>query len=170
MKNIAIIPARGGSKRIPHKNIKEFMGKPIITYSINAAIQSELFDEIMVSTDDETIAKIAIDNGAKVPFFRSEKTANDFATTDDVLKEVLNEYMKINLRFDNMCCIYATAPLIQSEELAKGYDLLNNSDFTSVYPIVPFSYTIWRCLDIDTKGNIKRHWPKYENSRSQIFR
>ena len=167
MSNICIIPARGGSKRIPHKNIKEFLGKPIIAYSIEAALKSGLFDEVMVSTDDEQIAAIAKQYGASVPFMRSAETANDYASSDDVLVEVLNEYQKRGKVFDNMCCIYATAPLISSNDLAEALQLLNNSKFDCVYPVVEFSYPIWRCLDVAEDGSMKRHWPEFEYSRSQ---
>ena len=107
MKNLCIIPARGGSKRIPHKNVKSFMGKPIIAYSIETALKSGLFDEVMVSTDDPEIAETARRYGAKVPFMRSAETANDYATTADVLREVLNKYKERGEEFDNMCCFYA---------------------------------------------------------------
>jgi len=167
MKNLCIIPARGGSKRIPRKNVKPFMGKPIIAYSIEAALKSGLFDEIMVSTDDEEIATVAWQYGASVPFMRSAETANDYATTADVLKEVIAKYREQGLEFDNMCCIYATAPLVQSDDIRRGFELLEKSAFTVVYPVVPFSYTIWRCLDVAEDGGMKRHWSEYENSRSQ---
>ena len=123
MKNLAIIPARGGSKRIPHKNIKEFLGKPIIAYSIEAALKSGLFNEVMVSTDDEQIAAIAKQYGASVPFMRSAETANDFATTNDVLLEVLEEYEKRGERFDLGVCIYPTAPFVTPEKLQKAVDV-----------------------------------------------
>lgn len=167
MKNLAIIPARGGSKRIPHKNIKEFLGKPIIAYSIEAALKSGLFDEVMVSTDDAEIAAIAKQYGASVPFMRSAETANDFATTRDVLNEVVSEYKKREQEFAAICCIYATAPLIAAEDIAEAYKTLSSSDFACVYPVVQFSYPIWRCLDVAEDGSMKRHWPEYENSRSQ---
>lgn len=167
MKNLCIIPARGGSKRIPHKNIKDFLGKPIIAYSIEAALKSGLFDEVMVSTDDQEIATIAKQYGASVPFMRSVETANDFATTADVLNEVLSEYMKHGQVFDNMCCIYATAPLIVSQDIVDAHKRLMQGDFACVYPVVQFSYPIWRCLDVAEDGSMKRHWPEYENSRSQ---
>lgn len=167
MKNICIIPARGGSKRIPRKNIKEFLGMPIIAYSIKAAIESGVFDEVMVSTDDEEIAQVALQYGAKVPFMRSAESSNDFATTDDVLKEVIEQYMNIGLQFDNMCCIYATAPLINPNDIINAYQHLIKSDYTIVYPVVAFSYPIWRCLDLAKDGSIKYHWPEYEFSRSQ---
>ena len=167
MKNLCIIPARGGSKRIPRKNVKEFLGKPIIAYSIEAALKSGLFDEVMVSTDDEEIAAIAKQYGASVPFMRSEETANDYASSDDVLVEVLAEYQKRGKIYDNMCCIYATAPLITSKELADALQLLQSSNFDCVYPVVQFSYPIWRCLDVAVDGSMKRHWPEFEKSRSQ---
>lgn len=167
MTNLCIIPARGGSKRIPRKNVKEFLGKPIIAYSIEAALKSGLFDEVMVSTDDQEIAEIARQYGASVPFMRSAETANDFATTKDVLDEVLAGYQKLGKTFDAMCCIYATAPLITAQDVKDAYTRLTQSDFTSVYPVVQFSYPIWRCLDVAEDGSMKRHWPEYENSRSQ---
>lgn len=167
MKNLCIIPARGGSKRIPRKNIKPFLGKPIIAYSIEAALKTGIFDEVMVSTDDPEIAEIARKYGANVPFYRSAETANDFATTADVLTEVLDMYASQGKYFDRMCCIYATAPLIQPQDITEAFDLLGQRDFQSVYPVVEFSYPIWRCLDVAQDGTMKRHWPEYEKFRSQ---
>lgn len=164
MKNIAIIPARGGSKRIPRKNIKPFMGKPIIAYSIEAALQSGLFDEVMVSTDDEEIAEIAKQYGAKVPFLRSKETANDYATTVDVIMEVLSIYSKKKVLFDNFCCIYATAPFITSSKITAGFNLL--SDYDSIFTVVPYSYPIQRGLHIE-KGKVTMLTPQYKDSRSQ---
>ena len=167
MKKLCIITARGGSKRIPHKNIKDFAGKPIIAYAIEAAKQSMLFDDIMVSTDDEQIARIAQEYGADVPFMRSAKTSDDYASTRDVLDEVLQKYMEQGKTYDLLCCIYPTAPLITGQDIAKAHDLLMSSDFDCVYPVVAFSYPIWRCLDVEDDGSMKRHWPEYEHSRSQ---
>lgn len=167
MKNLCIIPARGGSKRIPRKNVKPFLGKPMLAYSIEAALKCGLFDEVMVSTDDEEIADVARQYGAKVPFMRSAETASDFATTADVLKEVINNYKKQGMEFDNFCCFYATAPLVQSKDVVAAYERLQQSDFTCVYPVVQFSYPIWRCLDLAEDGTMTRHWPEYEFSRSQ---
>ena len=116
-KSIAIITARGGSKRIPKKNIREFCGKPIISYAIQAALESKVFDEIMVSTDSQEIAEIAKKYGANVPFIRSAETANDYATTSEVLLEVIEEYEKRNQVFEYACCIYPTAPFITGEKL-----------------------------------------------------
>ena len=167
MKNLCIIPARGGSKRIPRKNVKPFLGKPMLAYSIETSLESGLFDEIMVSTDDEEIAEVAKQYGANVPFMRSKDAASDYATTADVLKEVLVNYGKIGLEYDNFCSFYATAPLVQCKDIISAYELLLNSDFTIVYPIVQFSYPIWRCLDLAEDGSMTRHWPEYEKSRSQ---
>lgn len=166
MKRLAIIPARGGSKRIPRKNIKDFLGKPIIAYSIEAAIQSGLFDEVMVSTDDIEIANVAKEFGATVPFYRSAINSNDFATTIDVLKEVENKYKNVGQEFDAICCIYATAPLIKVSKLKEGLIKLNEEDLDCVLPIVPFSFPIWRSLKLE--GNIvKMNWPEYSQTRSQ---
>ncbi|SHI04039.1 N-acylneuraminate cytidylyltransferase [Butyrivibrio fibrisolvens DSM 3071] len=166
MSAIAIITARGGSKRIPRKNIKEFCGKPIIAYSIEAAIGSGIFDEVMVSTDDEEISQIALGYGAKVPFLRSEKLSGDYATTSDVLFEVLDEYEKRGQSFDIGCCIYPTAPFITSDKLKEAGTRFRESDADSLIPVVPFSYPPQRCFVIsDDKLNFK--YPEYLNTRSQ---
>ena len=142
--SIAIITARGGSKRIPHKNIKEFCGKPIITYSIEAALQSGLFDEVMVSTDDIEIARIAREAGARVPFMRSSESAGDYASTDDVLMEVLEIYRAQGRKFDTFCCLYPTAPFVTAEKLKIAMELLEKAD--SVMPVVKFSFPPQRCM------------------------
>ena len=98
---------------------------------------------------------------------RSEQTANDYATTNDVLKEVIRSYAERGLRFDYMCCVYATAPLVRPDDLAEGFERLKNGGYKSVYPVVEFSYPIWRCLDVSEDGTMSRHWPEYEHSRSQ---
>ena len=167
MKNLCIIPARGGSKRIPRKNVKLFLGKPMLAYSIETAKSTGLFAEVMVSTDDNEIAEVAKSYGAEVPFMRSADTSNDFATTADVLKEVILNYKKLGREFDNFCCFYATAPLVQSKDVVSAFERLQQSDFTCIYPVVQFSYPIWRCLDLAEDGTMKRHWPEFENSRSQ---
>ena len=149
MKNLCIIPARGGSKRIPKKNIKDFLGKPIIAFSIEAAIKSGLFDEVMVSTDDIEIAYIAKKYGAKVPFMRSEKNSDDFATTFDVIEEVINSYKELAVEFDNFCCLYSCAPFVTSEVLLKAYNHLNDKRFDSVFPIIAYSFPIQRSLRVD---------------------
>jgi len=168
MNKLAIIPARGGSKRIPRKNIKDFLGKPIIAYSIRTAIECQIFDEIMVSTDDIEIAEIAIRYGAKVPFYRSSETSNDFASTMSVIKEVVGGYKRnFDEAFNLVCCIYPTAPLIQKKYLIKGLDLLQTYNYSSVFPVVSFGYPIWRSFEIAEDGKTKMIWPEYQDSRSQ---
>ena len=166
MRAAAIITARGGSKRIPRKNIREFCGKPIIAYSIEAAIQSGIFDTVMVSTDDEEIAEIARKYGAEVPFMRSEKNANDFAATNDVVKEVLDSYAKMGECFDIACCIYPTAPFITADKLKKAVELLQENQADSVVPVVRFGFPPQRCV-VKDGGLIKFKWPEYMQSRSQ---
>lgn len=167
MKNLCIIPARGGSKRIPRKNIKPFMGKPIIAYSIEAALNSGIFDEVMVSTDDKEIAEIALQYGAKVPFMRSKETSNDFATTADVIDEVLSRYESKGYEFDAVCCIYATAPFITPERLRQASELLEKGSFDSAFSCVAYSYPVQRGLEINDKGRIAMKWPEFKSSRSQ---
>ena len=162
---IAIITARGGSKRIPHKNIREFCGKPIIQYSIEAALDSELFTEVMVSTDDEEIARIAKNAGAKIPFLRSLQTADDYASTDDVLMEVLNCYKEQGREFEAFCCLYPTAPFVTKEKLQKAMQLLNQAD--SVMPVAAFSYPPQRCLILNDEGELRMKWPEHAKTRSQ---
>lgn len=166
-KIIAIITARGGSKRIPRKNIKEFCGKPIIEYSIEAALKSNIFDEVMVSTDDSEIAQIAINAGAKVPFFRSEATSNDFSTTRDVLIEVLTEYEKRGRTFDYMVCLYPTNPFITAQKLIEAFDILEREQCEEVIPVVRFSYPPQRAYVLDKSNNLKYKWEEYKNTRSQ---
>lgn len=170
MKNIAIIPARGGSKRIPRKNVKSFLDKPVIAYSIQSAIRSDLFDEVMVSTDDPEIAGIAREYGAVVPFMRSEKNANDYATLADVLIEVVQMYREKGIEIENICCILPTAPLISEKEILSAYKQFTENDFDSVCPVVAFSYPILRSLDIDDNGLLKMNWPEYLSTRSQDLR
>lgn len=142
------------------------MGKPIIAYSIEAALKSGLFDIVMVSTDDNEIAEVAKHYGAEVPFMRSAETANDFATTADVLNEVLTRYEEMGKSFDYMACIYSTAPFITVERLQEAYQHIASDGYDAAYPIVQYSYPIQRCLVIN-EGKMTRKWPQYENSRSQ---
>jgi N-acylneuraminate cytidylyltransferase len=162
---IAIIPARGGSKRIPRKNIRPFLGKPILAYSIEAALNSGLFDEVMVSTDDEEIAEIALKHGARAPFLRSAVNADDYAPTLAVIQEVLNRYLP--LKFSAGCCIYPTAPFVKPAHLEAGYRLLTEQNYDVVLPIVRFSYPIWRALSRNDQGQAHMIWPEHKNSRSQ---
>lgn len=165
-KAIAIITARGGSKRIPRKNIKDFCGKPIIAYSIEAALESEEFDEVMVSTDDEEIAAIAKRYGAKVPFFRSQETANDFATTTDVVMEVLHCYEEMGKEYEWGCCIYPTAPFITGEKLCRAMEMLREEDTDAVVPVVAFSFPPMRGMYIENDG-VRYAFPEFETKRSQ---
>lgn len=166
MKRIAIIPARGGSKRIPRKNIKDFLGKPIIAYSIEAALQSGLFEDVMVSTDDEEIAEVARKSGANIPFFRSSATSNDFATTAAVLTEVLNDYAAAGEKFSYGCCLYPTAPLVKINSINKAYELLKAKQYDTVFPVLRYSYPIWRSLKMED-NKVKMNWPEHQLSRSQ---
>ena len=165
-KKIAIITARGGSKRIPRKNIKEFCGKPILAYSIQAAADSGIFDTVMVSTDDEEIAEIARQYGAEVPFYRSAETANDFATTNDVLLEVLAEYEKRGQQFDMAVCIYPTAPFVTAEKIKCAVEQLSESDADTLIPVVAFSYPPQRAMIVE-EGRLVFEYPQYLDSRSQ---
>ncbi len=166
MGNIAIITARGGSKRIPKKNIKDFCGKPIMAYSIQVALEVGLFDTVMVSTDTEEIAKIARKYGAEVPFMRSEVTSDDHADTTDVLYEVISEYKKRGYEFETFCCIYPTAPFITPKKLRDSYALLRDQDVFNVIPMVPFSFPPQRGM-IKYGKYIEPAYPEYINRRSQ---
>ena len=166
MSKIAIITARGGSKRIPKKNIKEFNGKPIIAYSIEAALQSGIFDDVMVSTDSEEIADIARKYGASIPFMRSEKTSNDFATTSDVLMEVFDEYEKLGTTITHACCIYPTAPFVTADKLKDAMNKLINDKADTVLPVIPYSYPPQRGLAIKD-GVIGFAHPEHTFTRSQ---
>jgi len=166
VKNLAIIPARGGSKRIPKKNIRDFLGKPIIAYSIQAALESKLFDEVMVSTDDIEIAEVAKRYGAEVPFIRSRENADDYAILADVVDEVKNEYLNRNRKFRYICCILPTAPLITITNLEKGLDLLIGKKVDSVKPVVKFSYPIQRAIKM-VDGKTEMFYPQFKTARSQ---
>ncbi len=166
MRNVAIITARGGSKRIPRKNIRQFLGKPIMAYSIEAALQSGIFDEVMVSTEDREIADLAKEYGARVPFFRSEKTAGDFASTNDVLLEVLEEYEKRGEHFELGCCIYPTAPFVTAGKLKSAVEKLLSGDADTLIPVVEFSYPPKRAMVI-RDGLLQFGNLEYIDSRSQ---
>lgn len=165
MHNICIIPARGGSKRIPKKNIRKFFGKPIIAYVIETALKSNLFDEVMVSTDDTEIEKIALEYGAKVPFKRSDKNANDMAILAEVVLEVLQEYDRLGMQFDTICCVLPTAVLTTNEHLTSAFEKLKNTDSSAAIPIVQYSTPIQRALKI--KGDYIEMDPAFVNVRSQ---
>lgn len=167
MSKLAIIPARGGSKRIPKKNIKFFLGKPIIAYAIETAINSKLFDEVMVSTDDHDIAEIAVSYGAKVPFIRSEKNANDFATTIDVIKEVISSYEKLERKFKYASCIYPCTPLLSKQRLSESFYLLEKKNLDCVFPIIKYGFPIQRAVRLNDKGLIEMFQPEHLTTRSQ---
>lgn len=166
MKRVAIITARGGSKRIPRKNMKPFLGKPIIEYSIEAALQSDMFHEVMVSTDDEEIAEVAKKAGAQVPFFRSEEASNDFATTAEVLTEVLKSYDRIGRHFDQLCCIYPTAPFVTADAIRNAMLLLEQEKADACIPVVKFSFPPQRCVVIKD-NRLQPKWPENMKKRSQ---
>lgn len=166
MSSIAVITARGGSKRIPRKNIKSFLGKPIIAYSIEAAVASGIFDEVMVSTDDEEIAETAKKYQAAVPFYRSAETSDDFATTADVLTEVVKRYREMGKEFTYLCCIYPTAPFLMAENLRAAMEILMRQDADTVLPVVKFSFPPQRALVVKD-GLLSPKQPEYMNARSQ---
>jgi len=166
-KVVAIIPARGGSKRIPKKNIKDFFGKPLIAYSIEVALQSKLFDKIIVSTDDEEIAKIAKEYGAEVPFMRPPELSDDFTATEDVVKHAIEYLASQGEVYDFICTIYATAPLLQKEYLIKGYEKLKNSDAVNSFSATTMPFPIQRTFKIDANGRCKMFTPEHYYTRSQ---
>ena len=167
MKKLAVIPARGGSKRIPRKNIRPFLGRPIIAYSIEAAQRSGLFDEVMVSTEDEEIAAIARSCGASVPFRRSRETAGDSTPTVDVLLEVIGAYRKRGQDFRYGCCLYPTAPLVTTDRLAEGFRLLLDKKYWTVFPVLPFSSPVQRALRVGREGRVEMFYPQFMHARSQ---
>lgn len=166
MNNICVIPARGGSKRIPRKNIKDFFGKPIIAYAIQTALDSGLFKEVMVSTDDAEIKEIALESGATVPFLRSRENADDFSTTYDVLKEVVLSYENNGFVFDHLCCIYPCTPLNTVLNLRNAYDILINDNMDTVLPLVKYSTPIQRSFQL-VSSRVESLYPEYELTRSQ---
>ena len=167
MSIIAIITARGGSKRIPRKNIKEFMGKPMLAYAIQAALDSEIFDEVMVSTEDIEIAEIAKKYGARVPFMRSEKTSNDFATTLDVLNEVIIEYRNKGKIFDDICCIYPCVPFLTADILKSAYKKFKATSVDRLTPVVKYSFPIQRAFKLNDDGLLEYREPENAPKRSQ---
>ncbi len=164
--SICIITARGGSKRIPRKNICEFCGKPMLAYSVECALESGIFDTVMVSTDDEEIAEVARAYGAEVPFMRSEATSNDYATTADVLREVLGEYKARGTEFDVMCCLYPTAPFVRVSELKEAAAMIA-AGAGSVIPVTSFDFPPLRGFKVGEDGSLSYAFPEYAATRSQ---
>ena len=163
---LAIIPARGGSKRIPRKNIRDFLGKPIIAYSIEAAIRSKLFDDIIVSTDDEEIADVARAAGAEVPFLRPPQISDDHTGTAAVVKHGLQWFASQGKSAELACCIYATAPFVTAEDLVRGYDLLAASDKEYAFSVTSFGFPIQRALRLKD-GGVEAISPQHSEQRSQ---
>ena len=165
--NICVIPARGGSKRIPRKNIKEFNGKPIIAYSIEAALKSNCFDQVIVSTDDDEIAEVAKKYGAQVPFLRPDELSNDYAGTIPVIKHAI-EWMEDNKSsVENVCCLYATAPFIRPQIISQAYQQLNNSKVGYCFSVTSFVFPIQRAIKIVEKNKVSMFYPEHFNTRSQ---
>jgi pseudaminic acid cytidylyltransferase len=163
---LAVITARGGSRRIPRKNIRMFLGQPIIKYSIDAARGAGIFDEVMVSSNDDEIIDVARRFGASVPFKRSAETSTDLAPTAPVVLEVIEEYRRRGEQFDYVCCIYPTAPFVTSERLAEGLRTLHESGADGCLPITRFSFPIWRSFKVDD-GRVAFNWPEHALTRSQ---
>jgi len=165
--NIAIIPARGGSKRIPRKNIKDFCGKPIIAYSIEAAQAAGLFDKIIVSTDDEEIAEVSKKYGAEIPFMRPGELADDYTGTNAVVRQALQWFQNRKIHVGHACCIYATAPFIQTEYLKEGYAKLVSSGKNYLFTVTSFEFPIQRAIRVNNNGEMEPFFPEYMLSRSQ---
>lgn len=164
---IAVIPARGGSKRIPRKNIKEFAGKPIIAWSVEAAKKTRLFDKVVVSTDDKEIANVASCCGAEVPFMRPEELADDFTGTNTVIKHAIQWYINQGISVDYACCIYATAPFLQPYYLKEGHDRLIASNKSFAFSVTSFPFPIQRAIRINAQNLVEAIWPENIFVRSQ---
>ena len=167
MSVVAVIPARGGSKRIPHKNIKPFCGKPMIAYSIEAAKDAGIFDRIIVSTDSKEIALIAKDFGAEVPFMRPAELADDHTGTDAVILHALKQLIEGGAKIDYICCIYATAPFVKAEYIIKGYNILRDNNAASCFSVTTYPFPIFRSLKINNQNRLEMFWPEYKETRSQ---
>ncbi len=165
--NIAVIPARGGSKRIPRKNIKSFFGKPMIAWAIEAAIASGCFDDIIVSTDDDEIAEVAKAFGATVPFMRPESLSDDHTGTIPVIKHAIEWYHEHVKPVDYVCCIYATAPFLQPSDLNQGLTLVQNNDIDYAFSVTSYAFPIQRALRLSECGRVTMFQPKHFNTRSQ---
>ncbi len=164
---IAIIPARGGSKRIPRKNIKDFLGKPIIAYSIEAAQKSAVFDMVIVSTDDHEIAEVAKGCGADVPFIRPKEIADDYTGTNAVVKHAIIWISDNIAKVDHVCCIYATAPFVQATFLAEAHLKLIESKKSFVFSVTSFPFPIQRAIKVNSDGEVEAIWPENIGKRSQ---
>ena len=165
--NIAIIPARGGSKRIPRKNIIDFCGKPMIAWSIEAALKSEVFDSVIVSTDDDEIANISKEYGAEVPFKRPKDLADDYTGAIEVIQHSASMLLKTKANIENICCIYATAPFLSSQDIVKGFEIMQDSNYEYVFGATAYSYPIQRSFFLNKDNAIEMFYPEHFESRSQ---
>lgn len=165
--NVAIIPARGGSKRIPQKNIKPFAGRPMISYPIRAALDSGVFDRVIVTTDSDEIAETAVACGAEVPFRRPETLSDDHTPTAPVLVHALETIAAAGTPASYACCIYATAPFVQAADLVRGLEILKSAAATTAFSVTSFAFPIFRALKITDSGNLEMFWPEHRLTRSQ---
>ena len=164
---LAIIPARGGSKRIPRKNIKPFCGKPMIAWSIEAALQSACFDQVTVSTDDAEIAEVARQWGATVPFVRPAELSDDHTGTIPVIRHAIDWFNRQGQRVDQACCLYATAPFVRAEDLRHGLDILQGNDCDHAFSVTSYAFPIQRAIRINAEGRVEMFSPEHFNTRSQ---
>jgi pseudaminic acid cytidylyltransferase len=164
---LAVIPARGGSKRIPRKNIKPFAGKPMIVWSIDAALESGCFDRIVVSTDDEEIAAIASKAGADVPFIRPSDLSDDYTGTIPVVAHAISWMQENALAAETVCCIYATAPFVRAEDIRRGRSILEEGGADYAFSVTSFPFPIQRAIRVKTEGRVEMFWPEHFASRSQ---
>ncbi len=164
---LCVIPARGGSKRIPRKNIRDFCGKPVIAYSIEQALASDCFDKVIVSTDDHEIASIAKLYGAEIPFMRPEKLSDDYTGTNDVIKHAIHSYISRGESVSLVCCIYATAPFINVKYIRQGYTNLIESDKSYSFSVTSFPFPVQRAIRINVNNEIEAIWPENIQKRSQ---
>ena len=168
MTAVAIIPARGGSKRIPRKNVKDFCGKPMIAWPILAALESKLFDEIVVSTDDDEIAQVAEDFGAAVPFRRPAELSGDHTPTLPVIAHAIRWWEENRTPIELACCIYATAPFLRASDLRRGFEMLRQDDDAEfAFSVTTYAFPIFRSLKLDKDGRVQMFWPENELVRSQ---
>lgn len=164
---LCVIPARGGSKRIPRKNIKELCGKPMISWSIEAAIKSECFDRVIVSTDDEEIASVAKQYGAEIPFMRPAELADDYTDTIAVIAHAIEWQNSHEEAADTVCCLYATAPFVQATDLQKGFDVLESSGAEYAFSVTSYAFPIQRAIRITQNQRVEMFQPEHFNTRSQ---
>ena len=164
---IAVIPARGGSKRIPRKNIKLFCGKPMIAWSIAVAKSSGLFEHVIVSTDDAEVAEVARQWGAEVPFMRPEVLSNDYAATTPVIAHATQWALDQGFDVTAVCCIYSTAPFVQTDDLKRGWDALESGDWDYAFTVTDFAAPIFRSFKQTAEGGIEMFFPEHFDTRSQ---